>query len=375
MKTLLFIFGTRPEAIKLAPLIIKFKELSSKYSIKVCVTGQHREMLDQILSFFKIVPDIDLELMKPNQTLFDITADSIRAFENVLDSVKPDLVFVQGDTTTAFTASLASFYKKIKVAHIEAGLRSNNIYSPFPEEANRLMVSRIASYHFAPTEQAVNNLMLENVTNNVFMVTNTVIDALKLGLNLIKEQGEDKYVKYFNYLDFSKKIILVTAHRRESFGDEFLNICKAIKIISEKYRDDVQIIYPVHLNPNVQIPVKSALGNIDNIFLVDPLDYPYLIWLMNKSYLILTDSGGIQEEGPALGKPVLVMRNNTERPEGVDAGTAKLVGTSVDAIVNNTSELLSSDEAYTKMSKSVNPYGVGEAADNVIKIIEAKQEL
>jgi len=298
-KKILFIFGTRPEAIKMAPVIKEFKKEKS-IDVKVCITAQHREMLDQVLNFFGIKPDYDLNLMKPNQSLFDITANSLKSLEKVLDKEKPDLIFVQGDTTTAFVGALAGFYKKMKVAHIEAGLRSHNKYSPFPEEINRVLVGHVADYHFAPTERAKENLYRENIKKNVYVVGNTVIDALFLGLNIIKKEGEEKFYKYFDFIDFSKKIILVTGHRRENFGKPFENICYALKEIAK--REDVEIVYPVHLNPNVKKPVNEILNGVRNIHLIEPLEYPYLIWLMSKSYLVLTDSGGIQEEAPSLGK-------------------------------------------------------------------------
>jgi len=356
-KKILFIFGTRPEAIKMAPVIKEFKKEKS-IDVKVCITAQHREMLDQVLNFFGIKPDYDLNLMKPNQSLFDITANSLKSLEKVLDKEKPDLIFVQGDTTTAFVGALAGFYKKMKVAHIEAGLRSHNKYSPFPEEINRVLVGHVADYHFAPTERAKENLYRENIKKNVYVVGNTVIDALFLGLNIIKKEGEEKFYKYFDFIDFSKKIILVTGHRRENFGKPFENICYALKEIAK--REDVEIVYPVHLNPNVKKPVNEILNGVRNIHLIEPLEYPYLIWLMSKSYLVLTDSGGIQEEAPSLGKPVLVMRDVTERTEGIEAGTAKLVGTSKETVINEISILLDNKKYYDKMAKAINPYGKGE---------------
>jgi UDP-N-acetylglucosamine 2-epimerase (non-hydrolysing) len=368
MNKLLFVFGTRPEAIKMAPLVKEFQKKKSIFETKVCVTAQHREMLDQVLEFFEIKPDYDLNLMKPNQTLFDITSIGLKGLEAVLEDSKPDLIFVQGDTTTAFIGSLAGFYKKIDVVHIEAGLRSGDKYSPYPEEINRILTGHIAKYHFAPTEKARQNLIAEGITQNINVVGNTVIDALLLGLALIKKNGEKKYFEYFKYLDFSKRIILVTGHRRESFGKPFENIANSIKEISDKF-GDVQVVYPVHLNPNVREPVNRILSNTKNIFLIDPLDYPYLIWLMSKSYIVLTDSGGIQEEAPSLGKPVLVMRDVTERTEGVDAGTAKLVGTDINKIVSGASLLLSDKKEYEKMSKSVNPYGDGKTSEKIVSIL------
>ena len=367
-RKILFIFGTRPEAIKLAPVVKEFQK-DSGFEVKVCVTAQHREMLDQVLKFFDVKPDYDLNLMKPNQSLFDITSNVLKSLEKVLEIEKPDIIFVQGDTTTAFVGALAGFYKKIKVAHIEAGLRSHNKYSPFPEEINRVLIGHIADYHFAPTERARENLLKENIKENVYVVGNTVIDALLLGLDIIKKEGKGKYYKYFDFIDFSKKIILVTAHRRESFGEPFENICYALKEISNKHQD-IEIVYPVHLNPNVRKPVNRILGGIKNIHLIDPLKYPYLIWLMSKSYLVLTDSGGIQEEAPSLGKPVLVMREVTERIEGIEAGTAKLVGTNKDRIVKEVENLLENVDEYQKMARAVNPYGDGKASKRIREILE-----
>ncbi len=364
---ILFIFGTRPEAIKLTPVIKKLRQ-NNCFNIKICVTAQHREMLDQVLNFFDIKPDYDLNIMKPNQSLFDITADTLKGLEGVLDEFQPDLIFVQGDTTTAFVGALAGFYKKIKIAHIEAGLRSHNKYSPFPEEMNRVLAGHLSDYHFAPTQRAKENLFKEGIKDNVYVVGNTVIDALFLGLDIIKEHGEEQYYKHFDFIDFSKRIILVTGHRRESFGKPFENICYALKEIAE--RKDVEIVYPVHLNPNVREPVNRILKGINNIHLIEPLEYPYLIWLMNKSYIVLTDSGGIQEEAPSLGKPVLVMREVTERIEGIEAGTAKLVGTDKEKIVKEATKLLDNEEEYEKMAKAVNPYGDGKASERIENIIK-----
>ena len=368
MKKILFIFGTRPEAIKLAPLIKEFQKYKQKFEVKVCVTAQHREMLDQVLKFFQIIPDFDLNLMKPNQSLFKLTASIIESLETILNEYDPELIFVQGDTTTAFAGALAGFYKKVKIAHVEAGLRSHHKYSPFPEEINRVLVGHLADYHFAPTEKARENLIREGITNNIWVVGNTVIDALFLGLLIIKEQGEELYYKHFKFLDFSKKIILVTGHRRESFGEPFKNICFALKEIADSF-EDVEIVYPVHLNPNVRKPVNEILKGHPRIHLIEPLEYPYLIWLMNKSYLVLTDSGGIQEEAPSLGKPVLVMRNVTERTEGITAGTAKLVGTNREKIISQTAKLLEKSDEYDKMAKAVNPYGDGKASERIVKIL------
>ncbi len=364
----LFVFGTRPEAIKMAPLVREFKKRTSEFETLVCLTGQHREMLKQVIDFFGIPEDFNLNLMKPNQTLFDITADGLKGLEKVIKECRPDVIFVQGDTTTAFIGALAGYYEKIKVVHIEAGLRSGNKYSPFPEEGNRILAGHIADFHFAPTDRAVSSLDKEGISKNVWQVGNTVIDALLLGLDLIRRQGEEKYFDYFKNLDFDKRIVLITGHRRESFGEPFENLCNAIKDVAEKY-PDAQFVYPVHLNPNVREVVGRILSDKKNIFLIDPLDYPYLIWLMSKSYLVLTDSGGIQEEAPSLGKPVLVMRDVTERQEGVDAGTARLVGTNRKVIVDAVCELFDNRESYAKMANAVNPYGEGTTSKKVADII------
>ena len=366
MRSILFVFGTRPEAIKMAPLI---KVLKGDFDVKICVTAQHREMLDQVMKFFKLKADYDLNIMKPNQTLFELTANLIKSLEFVVKDVNPDLIFVQGDTTTAFVGALAGYYSGVRVAHLEAGLRSGDKYSPFPEEINRTLIGKLADFHFAPTKRAKENLLKEGIKENIWVVGNTVIDALFLGLEIIKSEGEDKYYNFFNFIDFSKKIILVTGHRRESFGIPFRNICIALKEIADAY-EDVEIVYPVHLNPNVRKPVYEILHGHPRIHLIEPLEYPYLIWLMNKSYLILTDSGGIQEEAPSLGKPVLVMREVTERVEGIEAGTAKLVGTSKEKIVSELSNLLTDINSYKKMASVVNPYGVGDTARKVANILK-----
>jgi UDP-N-acetylglucosamine 2-epimerase (non-hydrolysing) len=366
---ILFIFGTRPEAIKMVPLIKELGKCPDSFDVKICVTAQHREMLDQVLEFFEIKPDYDLDLMKPNQSLFELTANLIKGVESVLEDFEPDLIFVQGDTTTAFVGALAGFYKKVKIAHIEAGLRSHNKYSPFPEEINRVLVGRLADYHFVPTERARQNLFNEGINKNIWVVGNTVIDALFLGLRIIKEHGEEEYYQYFDFVDFSRKIILVTGHRRESFGEPFKNICFALREIADSF-EDVEIVYPVHLNPNVRKPVNEILKGHSRIHLIEPLKYPYLIWLMSKSYLVLTDSGGIQEEAPSLGKPVLVMRDVTERVEGIEAGTSILVGTDKDRIVAETSKLLENCEKYNKMARAVNPYGDGKASQRIVKAVK-----
>lgn len=368
LKKALFIFGTRPEAIKLAPLIKEFEKHPDSFEVKVCVSAQHREMLDQVLSFFEITPDFDLDLMKPNQDLYTITAGVINGLGEVLKNYLPDVIFVQGDTTTAFVGALAGYYKKVKVAHVEAGLRSGNKLSPYPEEVNRILAGHIANYHFAPTPRAVENLKRESVSDNVWHVGNTVIDSLFLALEIIKAKGEDNYAANFTAVNFEKRVVLITGHRRESFGEPFRNICSAIKEISERF-NDVEFVYPVHLNPNVQQPVNELLSDLDNVHLIEPLDYPNLVWLMSRCYLILTDSGGIQEEGPSLGKPVLVMREVTERQEGIDAGTAKLVGTDRDVIVENMVELLSDEQVYAKMANATNPYGDGSTSQQIADII------
>lgn len=367
MKRILFIFGTRPEAIKMAPLIKEFCRHPDVFKVGVCVTAQHRQMLDQILDFFSILPDYDLNVMAPNQSLFSITERILKGLEPVFDHFSPDLVFVQGDTTTAMVGALAAFYKEVRVAHLEAGLRSGDRYSPFPEEVNRKIVAQIAGYHFAPTPGAMKNLTSEQVTDGVYMVGNTVIDALLLGMPLVRAD-EQKYAAYFNFLDFQRRIILVTGHRRESFGGPFEQMCLALSDIVEA-NDDVQIVYPVHLNPNVQEPVRRILSGIDRVKLIDPLDYPYLLWLMSHSYLVLTDSGGIQEEAPALGIPVIVMRDVTERQEGIDAGTALLAGTSRVRIAEQTNLLLKDRARYEQMSKTINPYGDGSSSSRIVRIV------
>lgn len=368
-KKILIVFGTRPEAIKMAPVVRALIELP-QWEVKVCVTAQHRQMLDQVLSLFGIVPDFDLNLMKPGQDLTDITSYVLLGMRDVFNQWQPDLVFVHGDTTTAMAASLASFYAKIPVAHVEAGLRTNDIYSPWPEEMNRRVVGRLASLHFAPTETARNNLLAEGISSAAIYVTgNTVIDAL---LNVVKKIDVDvninqQFRERFSFLDEGKRLVLVTGHRRENFGQGFEDICKALREIAN--RSDVEIVYPVHLNPNVQEPVHRILGDCNNIHLIEPLDYLPFVYLMNRAYLLLTDSGGIQEEAPSLGKPVLVMRDTTERPEAIDAGTVKLVGTDTFRIIAEVTHLLDSKELYQSMSHAHNPYGDGKAAQRICKII------
>jgi UDP-N-acetylglucosamine 2-epimerase (non-hydrolysing) len=367
MKKILLVFGTRPEAIKMAPLVKLFQQHSDTFITKVCVTAQHREMLDQVLSFFEIVPDYDLNLMRPGQNLYHLTANVITGLKPVLEEFAPEIIFVHGDTTTSTAAALAAFYAGIKIAHIEAGLRTYNKFAPFPEEMNRQITSRIADYHFAPTKTAKQNLLRENIVENSITVTgNTVIDALLWAKEKLTTYEDKEIQQLQNLVDTTQKLILVTGHRRENFGGGFLNICKAIRQISEIH-NDVQIVYPVHLNPNVQKPVNNLLSGKYNIKLISPLAYPAFVWLMSQSYLILTDSGGVQEEAPSLGKPVLVMRDITERPEAVKVGTVKMVGTNIEKILKNVSELLTHAEMYRKMSQTHNPYGNGKA---VIKILE-----
>lgn len=374
MKKILIVFGTRPEAIKMAPVVRTFKSDNINFITKVCVTGQHREMLDQVLRLFEIQPDYDLDIMKSGQDLYDVTSKVITGMRDVLNDFNPDVVFVHGDTTTSTMAALAAFYKQIPVAHVEAGLRTNNIYSPWPEELNRQVTSRIAEYNFAPTELSKKNLIRDNVPENKILVTgNTVIDALHIVLEQIEKDPTlsdsiktdlEAKLKKKMHLDH-EKIILVTGHRRENFGQGFLNICEALSKVANQF-PDFKIIYPVHLNPNVQKPVYEILKNVENVYLIDPLEYLPFVYLMSKSYLILTDSGGIQEEAPGLGKPVLVMRDTTERPEAVDAGTVKLVGTDVEAIVSHVVELITNQETYLKMSRAHNPYGDGKACQRIL---------
>jgi UDP-N-acetylglucosamine 2-epimerase (non-hydrolysing) len=368
---LLFIFGTRPEAIKLAPLIRDFQK-DPQFSVSVCITAQHRQMLDQVMEFFQIKADFDLDIMKANQTLFDVTADGLKKLEKIFDHAKPELIFVQGDTTTAFIGALAAYYKKIKVAHIEAGLRSGNKLSPFPEEMNRVMTGHIADYHFAPTTLAAENLAKENIDRNIFVTGNTVIDALFLGLEIIKNNSAE-FEEKFSFISAESKTVLITGHRRESFGKPFENICNAIHRLAVK-NPSVHFIYPVHLNPNVQEPVKRLLSDVKNIHLIEPLEYPEFIWLMNKAYLVLTDSGGLQEEAPSLGKPVIVMREVTERKEGIDAGTAVLVGTNEELIIETIQRLLDDKTEYEKMAKAVNPYGDGKASERIVEVIKKSKE-
>lgn len=373
MKKILLVFGTRPEAIKMAPLIREFKKYPDLFELRICVTAQHREMLDQVLDIFNVRPDYDLNIMKLGQGLYDITSAVLLGMKKVLQDFKPDIVFVHGDTTTAFVSSLAAFYEKIEIAHIEAGLRTNNIYSPWPEEANRTLLSKLAKYHFAPTQTSKKNLLQENVPKeNILITGNTVIDALFIVLKNIKEDNmlrdrlENEIKKSSYNISKNKKIVLVTGHRRESFGEGFTNICNALKEIALQ-NQDIDIVYPVHLNPNVQKQVHKVLKNIDNVYLIKPLGYQAFVYLMYSSYIILTDSGGIQEEGPSLGKPVLVMRDTTEREEAVEANTVKLVGTNKERIIEATQKLLSDKNCYNIMSKAQNPYGDGTASEKIVR--------
>lgn len=369
MKKILLIFGTRPEAIKMAPLVKEFLKFHEKFDTKVCVTAQHREMLDQVLNFFEIIPDFDLNLMRPNQNLYTLTSDILLGLKPVMESFKPDFVFVHGDTTTTMSASIASFYAGAKVCHIEAGLRTFDKLSPFPEEMNRQITGRLADFHFAPTQTSKKNLLKENISESKIIVTgNSVIDALLQSVNKVNELEDSEIDQLKRIVNPSKKIILVTGHRRENHGDGFIRICEALKHIS-KNNKNTQIIYPVHLNPNVKNIVHELLEGVDNILLISPLAYPAFVWLMNKSYLILTDSGGVQEEAPSLGKPVLVMRETTERPEAVKAGTVILVGTKINKIVSECEMLLNDDEHYHQMSTLHNPYGDGKTCERIVNFL------
>ena len=379
----MLVFGTRPEAIKMAPLVIEFQKYPKEFETIVCVTGQHREMLDQVLHIFDIRPDYDLNIMKQGQDLYDVTTRVLMGMRDVLKESRPDLVLVHGDTTTSTASALAAFYQQIPVGHIEAGLRTHNIYSPWPEEMNRLLTGRIATYHFAPTLLSRQNLLQENVADEKITVTgNTVIDALYWVVQKIKENKTlarelENILAKSGYtvsrLTQGKKLVLITGHRRENFGDGFISICKAIKSLSEKY-PEVDFVYPMHLNPNVRKPIQEVFGESQkaNMFFIEPLEYLSFVYLMEKSAIVLTDSGGIQEEAPGLGKPVLVMRDTTERPEALEAGTVKLVGTDYDKIVNEVSGLLDSREYYEKMSKAVNPYGDGKACCKIIEALLCK---
>ena len=368
MKKILTVFGTRPEAIKMAPLI-KELETHGDFNCKVCVTGQHREMLDQVLELFSITPDFDLKVMKPKQTLASLTASILQSITKVIKSFEPDLIIVHGDTTTTLATSLAAYYEKTTICHIEAGLRTNDIYAPWPEEINRRITSVITNLHFAPTPQAKKNLLQEGVNKNkIFVTGNTVIDALHYVQNIVKHSDsiQKNLLKEFSFIDPDLKLILVTGHRRENFGKGFMNICNALKELVQ-LRDDIQVIYPVHLNPNVLNTVKEILDSQERIYLLKPLNYLSFSYLMDQAYIILTDSGGIQEEAPSLGKPVLVLREKTERPEAIAAGTIQLVGTSKAKILKSTINLLDNKEDYRLMSSAKNPYGDGKAAKRIVK--------
>ena len=379
MKKILLVFGTRPEAIKMAPLVKKLQEMPEAFQTIVCVTGQHREMLDQVLRLFEITPEYDLNIMKPNQDLYDITSRILLGMRDVLKEVQPDIVLVHGDTTTSMAAALAAFYQQIPVGHVEAGLRTGNIYSPWPEEMNRLITGRITTHHFSPTPLARENLLREHVDENQIIVTgNTVIDALQMVVSKLREDaalaGEvANRISEMGYdvqrLDGAKRMVLITGHRRENFGEGFLNICHAIKHLAEQY-PEVDFVYPMHLNPNVRKPVLEILGEgAENVFLIEPLDYLPFVYMMQHSTLILTDSGGVQEEAPGLGKPVLVMRDTTERPEAVEAGTVLLVGTNRDKIEQGVSQLLDDADMYRRMSEAVNPYGDGLACERIAEAL------
>lgn len=377
MKKVMLVFGTRPEAIKMAPLVKEFQKYPEEFQTIVCVTGQHREMLDQVLHIFDIQPDYDFNIMKQGQDLYDVTARVLTGMREVLDETHPDIILVHGDTTTSTASALAAFYQKIPVGHVEAGLRTHNIYSPWPEEMNRQITGRIATYHFAPTSLSRKNLQQENIADEKITITgNTVIDALYWVVQKIKENKtfEEKIIENIeksgyivNRLEEGKKLVLITGHRRENFGDGFISICKAIKSLTEKY-PGVDFVYPMHLNPNVRKPIHEIFGTeqLPNIFFIEPLEYLSFVYLMEKSTLVLTDSGGIQEEAPGLGKPVLVMRDTTERPEALEAGTVKLVGTNYDKIIKEVSTLLDNNEYYKQMSQAINPYGDGKACAKII---------
>jgi len=372
---ILSVFGTRPEAIKMAPVIKELGKYPEIISSKVCVTAQHRQMLDQVLNLFNIHPDYDLDIMKPGQDLFDITCNVLQGLKPILNSEKPDLLLVHGDTTTTMSAALAAYYCRIPVGHVEAGLRTFNKFSPFPEEINRKISGALSDYHFSPTETSRDNLLREGVfPDSIFITGNTVVDALLSVVERIEATPElnDQFVETFSYLDPAKKLILVTGHRRENFGEGFKSVCNALAEIAQT-RSDIEILYPVHLNPNVQEPVSRILGNQQhhNIHLIEPVDYLPFVYLMNRAYLILTDSGGVQEEAPSLGKPVLVMRNTTERPEAILAGTVRLVGTNHKKIVAESLELIGNADAYNVMSMAHNPYGDGKAAQRIVDIIKS----
>ena len=382
MRKVLLVFGTRPEAIKMAPLVMELQKQKERIETVVCVTGQHREMLDQVLEIFDIKPDYDLNIMKRGEDLYDVTARVLTGMREVLKEIKPDIVLVHGDTTTSTAAALAAFYQQIPVGHVEAGLRTHNIYSPWPEEMNRLLTGRLATYHFSPTPLSRNNLIKESINDrNIIVTGNTVIDALYWVVDKIKNNKEldnelesvlSKAGYDVNRLDNGKKLVLITGHRRENFGDGFINMCTAIKDLTIKH-PNVDFVYPMHLNPNVRKPIHEVFGEdlsgLKNMFFIEPLEYLSFVYLMEKSSIVLTDSGGIQEEAPGLGKPVLVMRDTTERPEALNAGTVKLVGTDYNKIVNEVSSLIDDKAAYEKMSKAVNPYGDGLACGRIVNAL------
>ena len=374
MKKILIVFGTRPEAIKMAPLVKAFKN-KNNFDTRVCVTAQHRQMLDQVLDIFEIVPEYDLNIMKAGQDLYDITANVLVGIRDVLTDFAPDVVFVHGDTSTTFSTSLAAYYAKVKVGHIEAGLRTYDIYSPWPEEGNRQLTGVLANYHFAPTAQSQQNLLKEGKDkNNIFVTGNTVIDALMYVVHRIDNQPELKQkirakISAQYPLETQRKVILVTGHRRENFGQGFINICEGLKQIALN-NPEIDIVYPVHLNPNVQRPVNAILSNIENVYLIDPLQYEEFIYLMSQAYFIITDSGGIQEEAPSLGKPVLVMRDTTERPEAIAAGTVKLVGRDKETLVKEAEKLIHDKSEYEIMSRAHNPYGDGKACERIVHLIQ-----
>ena len=383
MKKVMLVFGTRPEAIKMCPLVKEFQKHSNEFETIVCVTGQHREMLDQVLNIFDVTPDYDLNIMKQGQDLYDVTARVLVGIRDILKEVQPDVVLVHGDTTTSTASALAAFYQQIPVGHVEAGLRTHNIYSPWPEEINRQITGRIATYNFAPTPLSKSNLLREGINEDSITVTgNTVIDALYWVVDKIKTDAElqkdlDAVLDNAGYdvarLSDGKKLVLITGHRRENFGDGFINMCTAIKDLTKKY-PEVDFVYPMHLNPNVRKPIHEVFGedlsNLGNMFFIEPLEYLSFVHLMSKSTIVLTDSGGIQEEAPGLGKPVLVMRDTTERPEALEAGTVKLVGTNYEKIVTEVSRLIDDSEYYDTMSKAVNPYGDGLACERIVNFIK-----
>lgn len=380
MRKIMLVFGTRPEAIKMAPLVRELQKYPKDFETVICVTGQHREMLDQVLRIFDIKPDYDLDIMRQGQDLYDVTAKVLLGMREILKEAAPDMVLVHGDTTTSTAAALASFYQKIPVGHVEAGLRTHNIYSPWPEEMNRQITGRIASYHFAPTSLSRQNLLDEGVPENRIHVTgNTVIDALHWVVERIKDDKEldcklENQLREAGYnVGRDRRLVLITGHRRENFGKGFINICNAIKTLSVRH-PEVDFVYPMHLNPNVRKPIHEIFGedlsNLDNTFFIEPLEYLNFVYLMERSHIVLTDSGGIQEEAPGLGKPVLVMRDTTERPEALEAGTVKLVGTDYSKIVDNVSVLLEDSSAYEKMSRAVNPYGDGKACGRIVSILK-----